>query len=734
MHREPVLTRFATWSRRFPHLGGDLRGGLASAIVGLPYAITAAMLAFAPLGPAYVGHGMLAGLVSALVAGLVVMGGTPCQINGPRASVAVLMASLVALAMAHPALADDSGGQAPRALGAVMLCLAIAGVLQIVFAALRMGEGLRFLPYPVISGFMVGLGILVAAPQIPALLGIAGFPDWNAVRDLGGMRPGAVLVGVLTIATMIEVRRRLPKWPAAVGAIVAGTVLHHILAASGLLRTGSVPWDLMEGDVPALPWQVPVFAIDSATLSVLADLLPATVTLAFVASLESLLSSSVLSIASNTPYDGRRELIGQGVANIAIAAAGGVASAGAPFRGVINFNAGGRTRLSGAVNGLLIGGFGLAAAPLLFSLPLAVYAGVLAVVGWDVAAAWTRRLLANPREDIGVGVVVMLVTLALGTVPAIGAGIAGAMFLYVRNTSRAPIRGNYDGTARASLRVRPAGQRAFLKEHGAELLVVELEGALFFGTADRCGREIETLAGDRRHLIIDLRRVSEIDTTGAFVLTQTLRRLSGHGTQAALASVRPEGRRGQVLSLAGVPRVVPQALWFPDVDAALENAENRILERRWPGLADEEELPVARLDVCAGMSEAEVAALQRYLRRETRVSGSVLFSEGDVGDSIYLIAKGAVTLRVRLLRGKTRRLSTYSAGLVFGEMAVLEGKPRSADAVCEGGTVLQVLDRAALDRMAQDAPSLYGRFLFNLSLHLASRLRACTLELNAAVE
>jgi sulfate permease, SulP family len=718
---------------RFPHLIGDLRGGFASALVGLPYAITAAMLAVAPLGPAYVGYAMLAGLVSALIAGLVAIGGTPCQINGPRASVAVLMATLVALAMAHPAV----GGHAPRALGVVMLCLAIAGMLQIAFGMLRMGDALRFLPYPVISGFMVGLGILVAAPQVPAMLGMQDVSaDWNAFRELAGIRPGALLVAVLTVTTMLQVRKRLPKWPAAAAALVAGTVLHYALSASGLLGVGAVPWDLMEGKDAPLPWQVAEFSLDGPTLSVVAALLPATVTLAFVASLETLLSSSVLSIASNTAYDGRRELIGQGVANMAIAAAGGVASAGAPFRGVINYNAGGRTRLSGAVNGLLIGGFGLAAAPLLFSLPLAVYAGVLAVVGWDVAAAWTRRLAANPRADIAVGLVVMLVTLSLGTVPAILVGVGGAMLLYVSNTSRAPIRGKHDGTARASLRVRPTAQQAYLKEHGAELLVVELEGALFFGTADRCGREIEALARGCKHLIVDLKRVTEVDTTGAFVLMQTLKRLSDDGTRAVLASVRPGGRRGSVLALAGLSRVVPEALWFVDVDAALEDAENRMLEGRWPILAEDEELPLARLEVCTRLSAQEVAALQSYLQRESHAPGSVLFIEGAPGDCIYLIAKGSVTLRVHLSRdtARTRRLSTYGAGLTFGEMAVLEGKPRSAEAVCDGETVLHVLTRASLQRMAQQAPSLYAKLLVGISLHLASRLRATTLELNAAVE
>jgi SulP family sulfate permease len=694
------------------------------------------MLAFAPLGPSYVGHGMLAGLVTALVAGLVMIGGTPCQISGPRASVSVLMASIVALALAHPALGDAGAVQGPRVLGVLVLCLMMAGAIQVAFGVLGMGSALRFLPYPVISGFMVGLGILVAAPQVPALLGAPGFGDWwSAVHQLPAMRPGALLVGLVTIATLVQVRKYLPKWPAPVVAMLAGTLLHYALASFSLFRVGPVPWDLINGSFPLLPWEVPKVVLDSATFSVLIDLLPATLTLAFVGSLETLLSSSVLAITSNTRYDSRRELIGQGISNIAIAAAGGVASAAAPFRGVTNYNAGGRTRLSGAVNGLLIGGVGLAAAPLLFWLPLAAWAGVLAVVGWDVAAAWARRLAGNPRADVAVGLLVMLVTLALGTVPAILVGIAGCVFLHVHNTSRVPIRGSYDGTCRAALRVRPEAQRAFLQERGRELLVAELEGAVFFGTADRCGRELEQLAGGRRHLIVDMSRVSEIDATGAFVLMQTFARLRDNGTRVALAEVRPGGRRGRVLRLAGVARIVPEQAWFADLDAALEDTENRILERRWPERPDADELPLAQMEVCTGMSPDETAMLARYLRRETYPKGAVLFNEGTAPGAMYLLAKGAVTLRIRLANpARTRRLSTYSPGLVFGEMAVLQNQPRSAEAVCEGPTVLHALNRPMLERMARESPSLYAKLLFNLALHMATRLRATTLELRAALE
>ncbi|HEY1290643.1 MAG TPA: SulP family inorganic anion transporter [Burkholderiales bacterium] len=728
--------RSGGWRKRFPHLAGDFRGGLASSIVGLPYAVTAAMLAFAPLGPDYVGHGMLAGLVTALVAGLVTINGTPCQISGPRGSVSVLTAGIVALALAHPALSDAGAALGPRVLGVLLLCLMMAGAIQVVFGVLGMGSALRFLPYPVISGFMVALGILVALPQVPTLLGTPGPGDWwSALHQLPAMRPGALFVGLATIATLVQVRKRLPKWPAPAVAILAGTLAHYTLAFFSSFRVGPVPWDLVNGSFPPLPWEVPKVVLDRPTFSVLIDLLPATLTLAFVGSLESLLSSSVLAITSNMRYDSRRELVGQGIANIAIAAAGGVASAAAPFRGVTNYNAGGRTRLSGVVNGLMIGGIGLAAAPLLFWMPLAAWAGVLAVVGLDVASAWARRLAGNPRADVAIGVLVMLVTLVLGTAPAILVGIAGMVFLYVHNTSRVPIRGTYDGTARAALRVRPEAQRVFLQEHGLQLLVVELEGAVFFGTADRCGREIEQRAGGRKHLIVDMSRVSEIDTTGAFVLMQTFARLRDEGTRVALAEVRPGGRRGRVLRLAGVTRVVPEHAWFADLDAALEDAEDRILERHWPERRDADELPLAQMELCSGMSPDETAALAGFLRREAYPAGAVLFTEGTAPGAMYLLARGAVTLRIHLANpARTRRLSTYSPGLAFGEMAVLQNRPRSAEAVCEGPTVLYALNRPMLERMAREAPSLHAKLLFNLALHMATRLRATTLQLRAALE
>ena len=319
---------------------------------------------------------------------------------------------------------------------------------------------------------------------------------------------------------------------------------------------------------------------------------------------------------------------------------------------------------------------------------------------------------------------------------AILVGILGSLLLYVHRTSRAPIRGHYDATARSSLRVRSEADLAYLKGQGAQIRVVELQGALFFGTADRCGREVEQVGRGCTQFIVDLRRVAEVDTTGALVLMQTLRRVAESGSSVALASVAPGGRRGRVLELAGVQRIVPPERWYPDADSALEQAENALLAGRSAGEVESGERSLAEFDVAAGLGADEVESLRQFLRRETHPHGAGLFREGDAGDCMYLVAKGAVTVSLKLLRKKdrSRRLATYGPGLTLGEMAVLEAKPRSANAVCEGETVLYALERSALERRAAEKPALYGKFLFNLSRQMAWRVRATNLELRAALD
>ncbi len=729
---------FAGFRGHFPHLAGDLRGAFASLLVGLPYSITSGMLAFAPLGPEYMASGMAAGIASTAVVGIVALflGGTPCQINGPRGSVAVLMAGLISAIATHAAMVTGNALDVPRVLGILMLCLAISGLLQVAFGLLRFGAVIRFLPYPVISGFMVALGILVLWPQLPAFLGITTSISWNDLLLETGLRWGAIAVGIATIFCFTKSRTMIPNAPAPLVGLLAGTALHYLLlTVFGGNAVGPAGLDtLTSGQYPPYPWSLPEFALDNTAIDVVLPLLPAIATIAFIGSIESLLSSSVLSIASHMRYHSNRELITQGLSNVAVAAAGGVVSCGAPFRGVANFAAGGRTRLSGALHSVMAIPLLLFALPLLLAIPISALAGVLIVAGWDVMTAWRKRLVACPDADIIVGILVMMATLLMGTVPAIFFGIIGAMFLYVRNTSRTPLRGHYEGAQRLSTRVRPEEQTAYLRSLGPAIRVVEIQGSLFFGTADRFGREIEKVAVDCRHLILNMRRVHDIDPTGALVLMQTMRRLGERGIHTAIAAVSVAGRRGSVMTRAGVGTVVPLEYWFEDVDRALEHAENIELKNGWPNQQSEEELPVSAMDICNGMSAAESAMLESYLQREVLPAGTALFREGDPGDRLYLLAQGEITVSVKLSgkEGRNYRLGTYCPGVILGEMAVVEGRPRSADADTLSNCVLHMLDGPTLEKMRLENPALHSHFMHNLTRQLAVRLRNTTLELRAA--
>lgn len=723
---------------RFPHLAGDLRGAFASLLVGLPYSITAGMLAFAPLGPEYLASGMVAGIASSAVVGFVaaLVGGTACQINGPRGSVAVLMAGMIAAVAVHPALATGNALDVPRVLGIVMLCIALSGLLQVSFGLLRFGAVIRFLPYPVISGFMVALGLLIVWPQLPAFLGITESLGWDAWQWWSGTRWGAVAVGVATIVCFTKLRKLFPKAPAPLVAVLAGTALHYLLVqAFGTNVVGITGLDtLAAGEYPPHPWRLPEFAVDRATIPIVASLLPTIATIAFIGSVESLLSSSVVSIASHMRYDSNRELIAQGLSNVAVAAVGGAVSCGAPFRGVVNYTAGGRTRLSGALHSMMAIPLLLFALPVLLVIPIAVLAGVLIVAGWDVAMAWRNRLITCPNEDIAVGVLVMVTALLMGTVPAIVVGIIGAMLLYVRNTSRAPLRGYHDGALRRSTRIRLEEQAAHLRSLGPAIRVVDVQGSLFFGTADRFGRDVEEIAAGCRHLILNMQRVNEVDPTGALVLMQTLRRLGDRGVRAAIASVSIKGRRGAVMTRVGIDKVVPPERWFEDADRALEHAEDVELRGRWPAQESSTELPLSAMDICSGMTEAEVASLEEHLKRIEMPANTVLFREGEPGDRLYLLARGEITVSMKLpgRMKRNRRLGTYSPGVMLGEMAVLEGKARSADAVVVSNCVLYTIDGPGLERMQIENPGLYSQFMLNLTRQLIGRLRGTTLELRAA--
>jgi anti-anti-sigma factor len=267
-----------------------------------------------------------------------------------------------------------------------------------------------------------------------------------------------------------------------------------------------------------------------------------------------------------------------------------------------------------------------------------------------------------------------------------------------------------------------------LATEGRAILVCELEGPIFFGTADDLARRVEAALRDgATHVILDFRRVNDIDSTGARILLQIDARLRQAGAQLRVSHALDEGAVASALRAAGVTAALGPAAFFADTDAALEAAEDRILARR-PDIDVQGEAALERLPVLAGLTEPQYAVLRRLLVRRVFKAGEVVIREGDRDRSLFMTASGTASVRVNLAReGRSKRLATFSGGTVFGEVALLDKEPRSATVTADTELVCYVLSEEGFESLKAAHPAIAIHLLVNLGLELSRRLRKATL-------
>jgi CRP-like cAMP-binding protein/anti-anti-sigma regulatory factor len=261
--------------------------------------------------------------------------------------------------------------------------------------------------------------------------------------------------------------------------------------------------------------------------------------------------------------------------------------------------------------------------------------------------------------------------------------------------------------------------------HGAQILVLELEGPIFFGTAENLAAYLESAGGDGvSYVILDLKRVNEIDSTGAKTLLAAHDRLTREGKHLLISSIPDQPPIADFLKDMGVATALTRGRIFPDVDRAIEWAEEHLLLARLGDVESGTEFPFARLDVFARMSEDELAVMKSALTRRAYREGEVIFREGDTSDELYTIAKGSASVRLRL-SGSDRetRLITFSPGTVFGEVALLDREARSATVEADEELVCYVLTRENFDKLTAEHPAVAIKLLTNLGREISGRLR-----------
>jgi SulP family sulfate permease len=377
------------WRASFPaSAGGDLVGGFNAAMIGLPYTLGLGIVAFAPLGPAYAAEGALAGVLGAVCVGFLVplFGGMRVMISGPRVTMALVIAAVLA-EVAAPG-SPFAGG---TAVAAIFAMLALAGLFQILLGVLRFGGLIRYVPYPVIAGIITGSGVLLVLGQLRALLGIAGGTGWPDIFSGLPKAPlGSLLVAGATVAVAWTAPRLWPRLPGVFLALFVGLVLHHTLAPAfgpsafgdivgamegidrAVFATAGESWAVWTwGDF----WRLDVFAHPAFRALVIGAL-----SVAALATLDTLLAVQFADSLTLDRTDANRELAIHGLANIFVALGGGLTGAGSPARTAVSYNAGSRTRLASAAGAMVMLLLAVVFPSALSYLPTSVVAGILMVI------------------------------------------------------------------------------------------------------------------------------------------------------------------------------------------------------------------------------------------------------------------------------------------------------------------------------------------------------------------
>jgi SulP family sulfate permease len=321
---------------------------------------------------------------------------------------------------------------------------------------------------------------------------------------------------------------------------------------------------------------------------------------------------------------------------------------------------------------------------------------------------------------------------------AAGVGVGLSILLFLRDQVRSSVVARQgSGDQRRSKTRRRTREAAVLAEHGAEVVFFELQGSLFFGTTDRLLAELEPHLGAGGVVVLDLRRVRTIDLTAARMLAQAERRLADHGGQLALSGVaacQDAARLGRMLRQVGLLGAGRPVHGFDDLDAALAWAEDQLLARHLRDPAPERALGLAEMEVLKGLPPAGLAALERRAEARGVQAGQALFQHGDRGRELYFVRRGRIRIAASLARGGTVHVATFCRGDFFGDMAFLDGHPRTAQAVAATEAEVFVVTRAAVDEGIAADPRFGALFFEALGRALAARLRTTDEEIRSLQE
>ena len=723
---------------------GDFWGGLAAMLVALPASIAFGVTVYAALGSAYAAYGALAGIIGATVIGLVAstLGGTDRLISAPCAPAAAVLSAF--------AIDLVSQGVTPGSIVLLLIMLGVlTGIVQLLLGFVGVGRLIQYIPYPVVSGYLSGVGLIIIGSQIPKFLGAQGNPRWWEVL----LSPwlwnwNSVAIGGATVLVAVVAPRLTQKVPGIILGIGAGLCAYFSLAAYD-----PALWDLSNNPLVVGPlgaagegyfdsitgrWH----EIGELRLGQVAGLFGSALTLAVLLSIDTLKTCVVLDQMTRSHHDSNRELIAQGIANVASSAVGGIPGAGTMGATLVSLNSGATTRATGVLEGL----FALVAALILGSfvawIPVATLAGILIVIGVRMIDKEPLRFVESRATvfDFAVVLAVVVVALTVGLIAASAVGVGMAIILFVREQiGGTVVRHKMYVNQMSSNWYRPEAEVRILDQKGDQAVIFELQGSLFFGNTQQLYADLEHEINTRSYIIIDLKRVQSVDVTAAHLLNQVRDAIQERGARLLLSNVReslPNGRNlreffEQTGLMDGGDDTVRV---FPELDSAIAWVEDRILGELESAPAEEAPMQLQEMDLFARHKDETLKELEARMQLRTYQPGEPLYMRGAPGDELFWVRRGTVYIMAPLGAGRTRHIASFGRGDFFGGLAFLDSLPRSNDAIAHGPTEVYVLSREEFNQIAEGHKKLAFNLVTAMARTLAMRLRHAEVDLTMLQE
>ena len=537
------------------NLRGDFFGGLTAGVVALPLALAFGLQS---------GMGAIAGLYGAIAIGIIAawFGGTDTQISGPTGPMTVVSAVVISTAI------ETHGGSLEAAMGTIIAIFLLSGVFQILLGVFKIGQYIRYMPYPVVSGFMSGIGVIIIVLQVFPFL---GHTSPKKILDIFSELPNilndinlaSVFLAVATIATIYIFPRITKLIPSALVALILLTVISTMMQLDVKI-IGDIP----EG-LPALQLNA-LMGVDLSNPMLL--IIPA-LTLAALGTIDSLLTSIVADNMSKTRHNSNKELIGQGLGNMGAAIIGGIPGAGATMRTVVNINSGGKTRLSGVIHGLALLIVLLGAGTYARLIPLPVLAGILITVGIGIIDyKGIKHIPHVPKADSIVMLVVLTMTVFVDLLQAVAVGMVMASILFMKKMSDVVEQKSSVGSVDSFAREEAwSDEQNISKKVRQQVYIKHFDGPIFFGFASKF-QEMANALPKVTVVIIRMPRVPYIDQSGIYAIEDAVISLKARGIIVLMTGIQ-EQPKDMLENIGLIPNLIPiEHLFenFPQCISALE--------------------------------------------------------------------------------------------------------------------------------------------------------------------